>query len=62
MTITFRYKKSTKNKLMFQEIDEQGREVPEAEDKVGSLYVRKTAFGGPAMWPDVLKVTIEVVS
>jgi hypothetical protein len=56
----FRLEKETKGAVRYQEVNEQG-EPEEMREKIGSLYMRKTAFERGASLPQVLHVTIEAV-
>ncbi len=57
MKIRMKYKKSTKNTFVFNEIDAMGNEVKSINAKIPSLYIRKTALKGPAQ---IITVTVEV--
>ena len=50
-----KYKKSTINTFVYEEIDNNGSE---AVSKIPSLYIRKAAFNGNA--PERICVTVEI--
>ena len=53
----FRLEKETKGAVRYQEVDEKGE--PELMSaKIGSLYIRKTAFERGTSFPQILHVTI----
>ena len=59
--LEFAREKGTKGTIRYAEVGEEG---PESENKVGTLYVKRTALGltrddDPAKAPATLKVTIE---
>jgi len=55
-TINMLISKETKGALQFKEIDDAGGVADYHSAKIGTLYVRKTAFEGAA--PKALKVTV----
>lgn len=57
-TINMLISKETPGALQFKEIDGDGGVVPQHEAKIGTLYVRKSAFNGGAS-PKALKVTVQ---
>jgi hypothetical protein len=56
--VRFKLEKETKGALRYQEVDEKG-EVIEAWAKIGTLYVRKSAFERGSAFPQLLRVTVE---
>jgi hypothetical protein len=63
LTIEARFKleKETKGALRYQEIDEKGDVIEQAWAKIGTLYLRKTAFERGASFPQVLRVKAESI-
>jgi hypothetical protein len=57
----FKLEKETKGALRYQEMDEKG-DPEHMREKIGSLYIRKTAFERVASFPQFLHVTIEPAS
>lgn len=55
MEISFEYEKETKNKVRYQEVNEEDAPV-----RIGVLYVDKTAYTDLGE-PEKLKVSIEAV-
>ena len=54
----FKLEKETQGAVRYQEVDEKGK--PEyMSAKIGSLYIRKTAFERGTSFPQILHVTIE---
>ena len=53
--------KETKGALRYQEVDEKGEVIEQAWAKIGTLYVRKSAFERGAAFPQLLRVTVETV-
>jgi hypothetical protein len=53
--------KETKGAYRYQETDEKGKEIEQVFAKVGSLYIRKTAYGQGVQPPERLKATLEAV-
>jgi hypothetical protein len=45
--------------LRYQEVDEKGEVIEQAWAKIGTLYVRKSAFERGAAFPQLLRVTVE---
>jgi hypothetical protein len=58
IVVTFKFKKETKGALRFQEVDDKGEVIEQAWAKIGSLYLRKSAFERGAKFPRDLKVTV----
>jgi hypothetical protein len=58
MEVRFR-RKETKGALRYQEVDEKGEAIEQAWAKIGTLYVRKSAFERGAAFPQALRVTVE---
>jgi hypothetical protein len=42
--VQFKLEKETKGALRYQEVDEKGEAIEQAWAKIGTLYVRKSAF------------------
>jgi hypothetical protein len=59
MEVRFRLEKETKGALRYQEVDEKGEAIEQAWAKIGTLYVRKSAFERGAAFPQALRVTVE---
>jgi hypothetical protein len=57
--VRFELEKETKGALRYQEIDEKGEAIEQALAKVGTFYVRKSAFEQGAAFPQTLRVTVE---
>ena len=55
MIVLMRYKKSTVNTYVYEEIDNNGDTTP----KIPTLYIRKSAFIGNT-FPKNISITIEV--
>jgi hypothetical protein len=53
----FRFEQETKGALRYREVDEKG--IEQSGAKIGSLYVRKTAFEPGAAYPQTLRVIVE---
>jgi hypothetical protein len=55
-TIEMRFKleKETKGALRYQEVDEKGEVIERAWAKIGTLYVRKSAFERGPAFPQLL--------
>ncbi len=51
MKLEFKYERDTKHTYRYQEV------APEGEEKIGTLYIKKSALGNKA--PATLTVTIE---
>jgi hypothetical protein len=61
MEIRFKLEEETKGALRYHEIDEKGQVIEQTRAKIGTLYVRKSAFARGGAWPQELCVTIEPV-
>jgi hypothetical protein len=59
IVVRFKFEKETKGALRYQEVDARGMVVELAWAKVGSLYLRKSAFERGAAYPQNLTVKIE---
>jgi hypothetical protein len=59
ITAEFALERETKGALRYQEVDDQGKPVETVWAKIGTLYVRKTAFQRGVEPPNRLRVTIE---
>jgi hypothetical protein len=59
MQVRFKLEKETKGALRYQEVDDAGKAVEQAGAKIGTLYIRKSAFERGSAWPQELRVTIE---
>jgi hypothetical protein len=57
----FKLEKETEGALRYQEVDEKGEAIEQAWAKIGTLYVRKSAFEPGAVFPQTLRVTVESV-
>ena len=59
--IEFRFKleKETKGALGYQEVDEKVEVIEQAWAKIGTLYVRKSAFERGAAFPQLRRVSVE---
>jgi hypothetical protein len=57
--VKFKFEKETKGALRYQEVDEKGEPIEQVWAKVGSLYLRKTAFERGAAYPQTLRVEIK---
>ena len=56
--VRFELEKETKGALRYQE-DEKGEAIEQALAKIGTLYMRKSAFEQGAAFPQTLRVTVE---
>ena len=59
MEVRFKLEKETKGALRYQEVDEKGEVIEQAWAKIGTLYVRKSAFERGAAFPQTLRVTLD---
>jgi hypothetical protein len=60
--VRFKLEKETGGALRYEEVDEIGEIIIEyACAKIGSLYVRKSAFENGAAFPQVVRVTVETI-
>lgn len=57
--ISFKFEKETPGALRYFEVDEKGEKIEQAWSKIGSLYLRKSAFERGAEFPKTLRVTVE---
>ncbi len=57
IVLSFAVEKETKNAVRFMEVDDAGKQVEADKAKIGTLYVKKTAFEG-GKWPTTLAVTL----
>jgi hypothetical protein len=55
----FKFEQETKGALRYREVDERG--IEQAGAKIGSLYLRKSAFEPGAAYPQTLRVIVEAV-
>jgi len=55
----FKLEKETKGALRYQEVDEKGELIEQAWAKIGTLYLRKSAFERGAAFPQFLRVKVE---
>jgi hypothetical protein len=55
----FKFEQETKGALRYREVDERG--IEQAGAKIGSLYLRKSAFEPGAAYPQSLRVIVETV-
>ena len=60
-TVAMTLEKETKGALRYQEVDEDRQPVEQAWAKIGTLYLRKTAFERGKQAPTMLKVTVAEV-
>lgn len=56
-TVNFRWEKETKGAVRYKETDANGVDAPYGQYKIGTLYMRKTAFDEYP--PEQLSVTLE---
>jgi hypothetical protein len=59
MEIRFKLEKETKGALRYQEVDDKGEVIEQAWAKIGTLYMRKSAFERGASFPQMLRVTVD---
>ena len=59
MEIRFKLEKETKGALRYQEVDVKGEVIEQAWAKIGTLYMRKSAFERGASFPQMLRVTVD---
>jgi len=57
----FKFKQETKGALRYEEVDEKGTPIEQAWVKIGTIYLRKSAFVRGAAYPQELRVTVEAV-
>ena len=53
--VQFKLEKETKGALRYQEVDEKGEAIEQAWAKIGTLYVRKSAFERGKAWLQELR-------
>ena len=59
--VHFKLEKETRGALRYLEVDENGEVIEQAWAKIGSLYVRKSAFERDAAYPQALRIIVETV-
>ena len=59
MEVRFKFENETRGALRYQEVDEKGEVMEQSRAKIGTLYVRKSAFERGAAFPQLLHVTVE---
>jgi hypothetical protein len=59
MEIRFKLERETKGALRYQEVDDKGDPIEQAWAKIGTLYVRKSAFERGTAFPQTLRVTVD---
>ena len=57
MQIKMKFDRETKGAIRYQEVDDKGKPVEQANAMVGTLYTRKARWNG--VWPQAILVTIE---
>jgi hypothetical protein len=57
--VRFKLEKETKGALRYQEVDDKGELIEQAWAKIGTLYLRKSAFARGTAYPQLLRVTVE---
>ena len=57
--VRFKLEKKTEGALRYQEVDEKVEVIEQAWAKIGTLYVRKSAFERGAAFPQPLRVSVE---
>jgi hypothetical protein len=57
--VRFKLEKETKGALRYQEVDDKGEVIEQAWAKIGTLYMRKSAFERSAAFLQMLRVTVE---
>jgi hypothetical protein len=60
--VRFKLEKETEGALRYQEVDDKGEVMEQAGAKIGTLYMRKSAFERGAAFPQILRVTVETRS
>jgi len=58
----FKLEKETKGALRYQEIDDKGEVIEQAWAKIGTLYLRKSAFERGTLFPQILRVKVETTN
>jgi hypothetical protein len=56
----FKLEQETKGAVRYREVDEKG-EPEYMSAKIGSLYLRKTAFERGAVYPQSLRIIVEAI-
>ncbi len=59
MHVRFKLEKETKGAVRYEEVDDKGAPIEQVWAKIGTLYVRKTAFERGEKYPESLRVTVE---
>jgi hypothetical protein len=59
--VRFKLEKETRGALRYLEVDENGEVIELPWTKIGSLYVRKSAFERDAAYPQALRIVVETV-
>jgi hypothetical protein len=54
-------KRETKGALRYQETDDKGEPIEQAWAKIGTFYIRKSAFERGQAFPQILEVTVGYV-
>ena len=58
MQVRFKLEKETKGALRYQEVDDKGEPIEQAWSKIGTFYIRKSAFEHGQAFPQTLRVTV----
>jgi hypothetical protein len=58
VSVRFKLEKETKGALRYQEVDEMGQPIEQAWAKIGTFYIRKSAFERGQAFPQTLWVTV----
>ena len=58
MQVRFKLEKETKGALRYQEVDDKGKPIEQAWAKIGTFYIRKSAFEHGQAFPQTLRVTV----
>ena len=58
MQVRFKLEKETKGALRYQEVDDKGEPIEQAWAKIGTFYIRKSAFERGQPFPQTLRVTV----
>ena len=59
MQVRFKLEKETKGALRHQEVDNKGELIEQAWAKIGTFYMRKSAFERGQAFPQTLRVTVD---
>jgi hypothetical protein len=54
MQVRFKLEKETKGALRYQEVDDKGEVIEQAWAKIGTFYIRKSAFQRGQAFPQTL--------